>query len=206
MKLRNPHKANLQNVIANYRGQVFEHKMDDETMKKVWDAFAKSIGGTVQASKANYLDRDNYYKIKTDNTEIELIWSNQPQRGRGPYVTLESKLKFTLKGNSLATLTVRPKDFLTNIFSFKKQKFGVAELDKAYLFNSNSEGLIYELTDLFKDFYRNNKYKNFVIKTENISDAPTLTIFIPELLTTQNKLEFYYNFGLKISKKISADT
>jgi len=175
-------------------------------MIKEWDTFSKSIGGTVQASKANYLDRDNYYKIKTNNSEIELTWGNQPQRGRGPCVTLETKIRYSLKDISSVNLIVRPSDLLTRIFSTKRQKFGVKELDKAYSFSSNSSGLIYELTGIFKDFYKNNRYMNFVIETETISDTPTLTIFIPELLTTKDKLTYYYNIGLKISKAISADT
>lgn len=187
-------------------GHPEKKAMDDETMKKEWDSFAKSIGGTVQVSKANYLDRDNYFKIKTDTTEIDLTWGNNPQRGRGPYVTLESRFRFKLKDNSKVTLTVRPKDFLTNIFSFKKQKIGVADLDKSYSVNSNSQSLINELTDLLKDFHKNNRYKNFIIETENISNAPTLTIFIPELLTTKNKLDYYYIFGQKVSKILSADS
>lgn len=179
--------------------------MDDELMKKEWGKFAKSIGGTIQATKSNYLDRDNYFKITTDKTEVELIWGNQPQRGRGHYVTLESKLRFILNSNSQTTLNVRPKDFLSGLFSTKKRKFGIKELDNSFIFSSNSDG-IYELTDTFKDFRNKNKYKNFVIETEIISDIPTLTIFIPELITTLDKLAFYYSFGLKISKTLSADT
>lgn len=178
--------------------------MDDQTMIKEWDSFAKSINATVEKSKANYFDHDNYYKIRTDQARIDLIWSNQPQRGRGHYVTLESRLRFKLKNQVSTTLSVRPKDFLTK-FSVKKQTFGVPELDRAYSFKSNTQGLIYELTELFKEFYEANRYNNFIIETETITDTPTLTIFIPELLSGKDKLAFYYNFGLKVSKIISAE-
>ncbi len=178
----------------------------DDTIIKQWETFAKSIGGTVRASKANYLNPDNYYKIENDNSEIELTWGNQPQRGRGPYVTLESRLRFRLKHKSSTTLSVKPRDFLTNLLSSKKQKFGVTDLDNAYSFRSNSDGLANNLIDLFQDFLKYNHYKNFVIETETITDAPNLTIFIPGLLTTKDKLTFYYNFGLNVSKKITADT
>ena len=197
----------MQYVIGKWADRHSEIKkpMDDETMTKEWDKFAKSIGGTILASKANYFDRDNHFKITTDKTEVELTWGNQPQRGRGPYVTLESKLRFKISANNQVTLTVRPKDFLSGLFSTKKRKFGVKELDNSFIFSSNSDGLIYELTDTFKDFNNKNKYKNFVIETETISDVPILTIFIPELITTQDKLAYYYDFGLKISKALSAD-
>jgi hypothetical protein len=110
--------------------------MDDETMIKEWDKFAKLIGGTVQTSNANYFDHDNYYKIKADNSEIELTWGNQPQRGHEAYVTLETKIRYSLKDASSVTLKFRPNDLLTKIFSFKRQKFGINKLDKAYSFSN----------------------------------------------------------------------
>ncbi len=180
--------------------------MDDDTMIKEWTKFAKSIGGTIKGSKENYFDHDNRFKITTDKTEVELTWGNQPQTGRGPFVTLESKLRYKLNQNNSVTLNVRPKDFLSGLFSKQKRKFGVKELDSSYIFSSNSDGLIYELTDIFKEFNSTNKYKNFVVETEIITDIPTLTIFIPELIVTQDKLSFYYKFGLKISKILSTDT
>jgi hypothetical protein len=175
-------------------------------MIREWNSFAKSIRGVVQASKATHFNKDNHYKITTDDSEVELTWGNQSQKGRGPYVTLESKLRFSLKNNTLVSLKVRPKDLLTRFFSFKAQKFGVKELDAAYSFSSNSEGLVFKVTHIFQDFHKHNECNNFIVETELINNIPTLTIYFPELLTTESKLAFYYNFGYKISKRLSVET
>lgn len=179
--------------------------MDDATMQKEWDKFSKSIGGRVDTRKENYVNPDNVYRVATDRNVIELTWENRPQKGRGPFVILESLLTYELKNSENIKFKVEPTGFLTNIFSSltgTRKKTGVTELDNAYSFTSNSDSLITELTEEFKAFYRNNTYKNFNIGIETITDKPTLRIYIPELLTTQEKLEYYYNFGQRIAKII----
>ena len=183
--------------------------MDDSTTEKEWRNFAKTIDGTIEKSDTNYFDRDNKFKISTKTSEIDLTWGNQPQRGRGPFVTLETNIRYTLNINYKIEFRVSPNDLFSKIFSSlssKKQKFGIKELDQSYLLKCNTPNIAFELKEIFTEFHKFNKYKNFVIEIENISDSLTLTIFIPELITTQEKLSLYYNFGLELSKKISANT
>jgi hypothetical protein len=132
-----------------------------------------------------------------------LTWGNQPQQGRGVYVTLESKLRFPLKLSPGLQFSFRPKDFFSGLFTSNKQKFGISELDKAYVFASNSPGLALELAELFRQFHDFNTYKKFVIETETVSEQPVVTIYIHELLTTSKKLAFYYNFGLRLATHLS---
>lgn len=177
--------------------------MDDKTMFKEWDQFAKSIGGNIQSSKTSHVNHHKQFQIITDDSEIELSWDSQPQKGRGPIVRHESRFRFKLKQNNLTNFSIRPKDFLSSLFSLQKRKFGIKTLDTAYIFKSDNDQLIYELTDMTKEFYAFNKYKSFLIETEIITGTATLTIFIPELITTFDKLTIYNNFGRKLSNKLS---
>ncbi|MBK9284766.1 MAG: hypothetical protein IPM51_10675 [Sphingobacteriaceae bacterium] len=179
--------------------------MDDASVQKEWDRFSKSIGGRVEKRKENYSNPDNIYRIVTDKNTIELTWANRPQKGRGFYLIFESLLTYELTNSETIKLKVQPTDFLSKIFSFltqSRKKTGIKELDNAYIFICNSDSLILELTDEFISFYKNNTYKNFNIEIETITDKRTLRIFIPELLTSQEKLEYYYNFGQRIAKII----
>ena len=181
--------------------------MDDLTMKNEWDRFSKSIGGQVETRKEKYANPNNIYRVIADRNVIELTWANRPQKGRGPFLILESLLTYQLKNSENLKFKVEPTGFLSNIFSsilFNRIKTGVTELDKAYVFTSNSDILIIELIEEFKSFYVINTYKNFNIGIETITDKPTLRIYIPELLTTKEKLEYYYNFGQRIANKIES--
>ncbi len=182
--------------------------MDDDTMQKEWEKFAKTISGTINRSKESYANADNKYKITTKKNEIELIWGNRPQKGRGPYVLLETIIRYQINMSGTTTLSVSPNDFLTKLltlFKKNKRKTGVSELDDSYIFISNNDTVVFEITEIFKDFQKNNRYKNFSIETEIITKIPTLTIYIPEVITTEATLNYYYNFGLRITKIISAD-
>lgn len=183
--------------------------MDDKEMIKEFDRFAKAIGGKVDKDKSSFANPMNSYVIQADKNNIELIWADRPFKGQGAHVTLETRFRYQINNADKTTLSVTPNDFFSktlSVFKKAKQKTGVKELDNAYIFSSSSDGLVFALTDSFKDFYKNNHYKNFNIETEIITDTPTLTIFIPELITTEKKLKYYYDFGLKVAKTISADT
>jgi len=175
-------------------------------MQIEWDKFSKSINGKVDKSKESYENPNNIFKITTDKNQIELTWGNRPEKGRGNYVTLETRLKYELNIPQEIKLKICPNDFFAktiSLFSKNKQKTGIKDLDSAYVFICSSNGLINDLAEEFKIFYRNNSYKNFTIDVETITDKPFLSVFIPELITTQKTLAFYYTFGLQLVKKIN---
>src|ERR1700757_4875712 len=105
--------------------------MSNATMQIEWDKFSKSINGKVDKSKESYENPNNIFKITTDKNQIELTWGNRPEKGRGNYVTLETRLKYELNIPQEIKLKICPNDFFAktiSLFSKKNKKTGIKNL------------------------------------------------------------------------------
>ncbi|MCU7550133.1 hypothetical protein OCK74_13500 [Chitinophagaceae bacterium LB-8] len=170
--------------------------MTDTALQTEWKKFADAIGGSISQAKESYFNPDNTYCIKTDKEEISLIWADKPAKGRGTHVNLQSVFRFRLKPGSTAYLKIYPKDLLTGLFSTwnkNRRRTEDPELDKAYIFIANEQETLSAVVYKLQQFHQQNKYRSFVIETEN--DSRTLLIQVNELLIQKEDLFFFYEFG-----------
>src|SRR6478735_5486884 len=106
-----------------------------------WIRFAESIHATTNFQKETRFNRDNIYTINVNGIKVQLIWGTQPEVGRAPHVKRETLLHFQLI-NPNSSLKVYPKDFLstiTSLFTTNKVTVEYPEIDKSFLFISNSK-------------------------------------------------------------------
>lgn len=178
--------------------------MEEDKITKEWRRFAKSVDGVIQVSDANRINHDSRFVVNTERARLELMWGNAPQSGSGTYVTAETNFYFQLPPDCSLILTIKPRDFFSTLFQWKKIKTGLKELDRKYVFSGNTEDVILQLQGLMKKFDEKNPYSNFSIGTERVEDSPVLTLFVPELMTSKPVLDFYYNFGIEMADLLSA--
>lgn len=177
--------------------------MTDTALKEEWKKFADAIGGSVSQTKESYFNPDKTYSIKTDKEEIILAWADEPARGRGANVTLQSVFRFKLKSGTIPYLRIQPKDFLTSMFfglNKNRRKTEYPELDKAYIILANEQVLFSSLVSQLQQFHKQNRYQSFFIDTEKEVASRTLLIQVNELLLHTRDLSFFYEFGKNLRK------
>jgi hypothetical protein len=180
--------------------------MVDSSLETEIQKFAHSIHGTITFSEAGRIKRDNLYDIKTENESIQLIWGNQPEMGRGIFVTTQSIFSFNLKEGSKAILKIYPRDFLSTIFSIfssKRSKTGNHQLDKSYLFLTNDSMVLSSIEPFLKDFKLNNKFQSFVMETRSGDDGANLFVIqINDLVSNEKDLSLLFKFGKNVVEKL----
>ena len=180
--------------------------MVDSSLEAEIKKFAHSIHGTVTFSESGRIKRDNQYDIQTENESIQLIWGNQPEMGRGVYVTTQSIFSFKLKEGSNTILKIYPRDFLSTLFSIfdsNRSKTGNPQLDKSYFFVTDDSNLLNSIEPFLKDFNQNNKFQSFVMDVRNGDDGKKLfTIQINDSVSNEKDLSFLYKFGKRVAEKL----
>jgi hypothetical protein len=180
--------------------------MTAPSLNKNWSDFASSIGANLSELKGTYFDHDNIVIIENDRATVKLIWGDQPQPGRGSHVTRQTDFIFKLNEFTATTLKVYPRDWFSKILGFlsaDQQKTGDPELDKAYIFISNSDNLIKKISENFRHLRHQNEYLDFVILTKEITSQPSLVIQVNDLIVELKGLNFFYSLGLSLTSKIN---
>ncbi|HAO09492.1 MAG TPA: hypothetical protein DCQ50_21470 [Chryseobacterium sp.] len=180
--------------------------MTHPTINNGWNKFAKDISGQTSFSSAGSFSFDNTFQIKTPSEIIKLVWADQPEKNRGPFVNSKTFFYYNIGQPSKKDITIYKKDLLSNlltIFKSSKIKTGDAVLDKQYLFFSKDKLLIGNLYNDFKVFNDKNEFKDFVIDTELIGMNKFLVIQVNSLLTDEKVLRQFYKLGLSISKELN---
>ncbi|MEP7256220.1 MAG: hypothetical protein ABI666_10635 [Ferruginibacter sp.] len=175
--------------------------------EKIWTDFSKSINGEIFQTKGTYSNPDNVFKIQNEKVTIDLIWADLPESGRGPYVNIKSNFNFKLPETTSTTLEITPNDSFSKLlllFKKNKQKSQVLELDKKYIFISNSNHFIRQLIIDLIPFSENNRFNSFVISTSKGNGQNSLNIQVNALLIEKADLEFVYKFGLLLCSRLSA--
>jgi hypothetical protein len=172
--------------------------MSDKEFNNKLKKFAKTVEGRVLESGGNTLVPFDHYKIFFEGGEIELVFGD-PMKG-GVSVTHETRIRFFLRPECGTNLKAQPMDFLSKLFMVKRQKFGVEELDRTFLFKSNSPGLASQLTETFREFLQQERHKHFFLETAVISDQKVLSVFIPEVVIS--KLYSVFWLGKNIAQTL----
>ena len=180
--------------------------MKAPTTYNAWTKFAENISGQTSFIPAGYFNFDNTYQITTANEIIKLVWADQPEKGRGPFVNSKTLFYYNLGQNSTLELKIYKNDFwarLLTVFSANKLKIDDTNLDSEYLFFSNNELAAGKFLNDFKNFNSLTKFKDFVINTEIIDDDKFLVIQVNNLLTEEKPLMQFYKLGQVISQSLN---
>lgn len=168
-----------------------------------WEAFAKHINGQISFEAAGNFKLDNIYSIQAANSKIEIIWADEPEPDRGPFVNRKTILTLALLQNPDLNLHIYKKDRLATMLAFfrsKKVRSGDAELDNKYLFICNDKSFVQKITPGLKSILEKNKFSNFVITTEKTEGINCIIVQINDLLTKENDLKLLYELGRMITK------
>lgn len=180
--------------------------MTESSFEIEWRKFADEIGGQIHKTEATYFNPDNTIRISGDNVIVDLVWGEQPQKGKGSYVTRQTIFKFNLKSSKKVPLKIYPRDTLSNLitlFSPNRQKTENPELDHHYIFLSDDKELVYNLSYHFKTIIQQSRFSDFVVTTEANTDSPFLTIQVNDLVIHQKALNLFYELGLWIRDKLN---
>ena len=77
-------------------------------------------------------------------------------------------------------------------------------MDKEYVFIVNKQVPFGEVISKLQQFHQQNRYKSFVIDTEEKGDTRTLLIQVNELILHYQDLLFFYEFGKSLSEMMDS--
>jgi hypothetical protein len=180
--------------------------MTQLSLQSNWTKFAQSVCGVSSFTKCTFYNPNNTFHIDNGKVQIDFIWADEPERGRGAHLTRQTIFRYALNEAVEITLKIYPKNTLTSLlsmFSSDKIKTGENGLDNHYIFLSNSDSLIKNITSDFMTWSKAGAVQDFVINAEIIDGKPYLTIQINDLITEVKEVNLVYNFGTSVSGKIN---
>ena len=180
--------------------------MDNLQLEKIWTDFAKSIDGKINQTLSTRFKSDNIFNIENDIGSVDMIWADFPAPGRGHITNIKTNFSFKLQKNTSTTLKILPKDFLSRIllvFNQNRQRTEIPEIDKKYIFVSNSNYFIRQIVIDLIQFFDKTPFNSFVITTSKEDDQNSLDIQVNTLIDKQENLDFFYKFGLLLCARLN---
>jgi hypothetical protein len=171
--------------------------------EKEWMEFSTLVGGTVGFEEGGRIKVESIYKISTNGTFVNFIWSNLPEPGKGVNTIAKTEFWFFLQ-NATLELKVFPKDTFVQVATLFKRKCHMKNdaLNRDYMFLSNECRLIERLSNTSFDFLNDLLKKDIHLQTQKVGDSNFIVLTVNKLLVNAKELSVVYKCVHSLTARI----